>query len=194
LSPSDPVGIARALEVNRDASVGHLTTRFALSDTDIAELEDNAAAFVPKLAARVMHETQVSMMKFLGQAVPGMIKQFQNVSTANNEAETKFFTAHKALGLDSTNQQHRATAFRMASLYRQSNPDMPMEQLISEVGPIVAAALKLPTVPAQPGGRQSVPGAPRAAQPFRPAVNGGGGAPPTAEPENEWAGLGREYD
>jgi hypothetical protein len=198
LSPSDPLGIATALEQNRDASIAHLAqSRFALSQEDIAELEDNAATFVPKMMARVHHEAQVSMMKFLAQAVPGMMKQFNTVTTANNAAEDQFFTAHKQLGLDKGNAAHRKAAFRIASIYRQANPDMPMEQLIADVGPMVAMSLKLPTVPGQ------VPGAPATQQPapgtqrptgFRPAVNGGGGAPPVAEPENEWAGMGREFD
>lgn len=196
LSPSEPLGIAAALEANRDAAIAHLAeTRFALTPDDVAELEDNAAAFVPKMMARVLHESQVSMMKFLAQSVPGMVKQFNTVSKANNDAETQFFIAHKALGLDPANQQHRQAAFRMASLYRQSNPDMPMAQLMAEVGPIVAASLKLPLVPGQAVPGQTItPVMPRAAAPFRPAVNGGGGAPPTPEPENEWAGMGQTYD
>ena len=194
LSPSDPLGIATALEQHRDTSIAHLAqTRFALSQEDIAELEDNAAAFVPKMMARVHHEAQVSMMKFLAQAVPGMVKQFNTVSTANNEAEDQFFGAHKALGLDKANKEHRAAAFRIAKIYRQANPDMPMEQLIADVGPMVAMSLKLPMVP-------QVPGAPPQPAPagrptgFRPAVHGGGGASPNAEPANEWAGIGQDFD
>lgn len=200
LSPSDPLGIATALEANRDASLAHLAqTRFALSQEDIAELEDNAAAFVPKMMARVLHESQVSMMKFLAQSVPGMMKQFSTVQTANNQAEDQFFAAHQALGLDKANAEHRKTAFRIASIYRKSNPDMPMEQLIADVGPMVAMSLKMPLVP----GAAPVPGSPtRTPQPapaakptgFRPAVNGGGGASPATEAANEWAGMGEEYD
>ena len=198
LSPSDPLGIATALEANRDVSIAHLAqNRFALSQEDIAELEDNAAAFVPKMMARVHHEAQVSMMKFLAQSVPGMIKQFQTVTNANTEAEDQFFEANKALGLNKTNKDHRQAAFALAKIYRQANPDMPMEQLISDVGLMVAAKLKLPMVP-QAQGAPAIPGSPQpvAGRPtgFRPAVNGGGGASPNPEPENEWGGLGRDFE
>lgn len=199
LSPSDPLGIATALEQHRDTSIAHLAqTRFALSQEDIAELEDNAAAFVPKMMARVHHEAQVSMMKFLAQAVPGMMQQFNTVTKANTAAEDQFFDAHKALGLDKTNKEHRAAAFRMAKLYRQSHPQMPLEQLIAEVGPIVAMSLKLSPVPGgqPPGGvaanlQPQPTGRPVA---FRPAVNGGGGVNPNPAPANEWSGMGGTYD
>lgn len=199
LSPADPVGIATALEANRDAAIAHLAqTRFALSQEDIAELEDNAAVFVPKMMARVLHESQVSMMKFLAQSVPGMMQKFQTVTTANTAAEDQFFATHKNLGLDKSNMEHRKAAFRIASIYRKANPDIPLEQLMADVGPMVALSLKLPLVPGaqvpgQPSGNlQPAP----TARPtgFRPAVNGGGGAPPVPEAGNEWSGLGQEFD
>jgi hypothetical protein len=192
LSASDPVAIATAIEANRDAVMAHLaTTKFALSESELAELESDASAAVPKLLAKVFMESQISMQKFLAQAVPGMVKNYQTVTTANNAAETKFFEAHKALGLDSKNPQHKAAAARIASIYRQSNPSIPLDQLIQEVGPMVAAAVRANAAPVSP---QTPPGAPRGGTPFRPAVNGGGGAPPTPVDENPWAGLGQTFD
>lgn len=193
LSPSDPAGIASALEANRDAAIAHLaTSKFALTPEDIQELETDAAAFVPKMMGRVMHEAQVSMMKFLAQAVPGMVKQFNTVQTANSAAEDKFFSVNQGLGLDKANQKHREAAFRIAKIYRQANPDMPLEQLISEVGPMVAMAVKAQAAPAA----QAVPGSPAAPRvtPFRPAVNGGGGVTATPAEANPWMGLGQNYD
>lgn len=196
LSPSDPVGIAEAMHANRNEVISALAQdRFALSQEDLAEFETDIATAIPKFAARVMLESQISMMKFLSQAVPGMIQRHGNVSKANNEAESEFFETHKSLGLDSKNDDHRQLAFRMASLYRQANPNMPMKQLIAEVGPMVAASL-------QANGKLTVPVAtpaapvaqPRGGTPFRPAVNGGGGASPAPAQQSEWAGLGANYD
>jgi hypothetical protein len=193
------MGIATALEQHRDTSIAHLAaTRFALSNEDIAELNEDAATFVPKMMARVHHEAQVSMMKFLAQAVPGMMQQFNTVTKANTKAEDQFFAAHEALGLKKDDPQHRAAAFRMAKLYRQAHPDMPLDQLISEVGPIVAMSLKLSPVPG--GSPPAVPGASPQPVPtgrptgFRPAVNGGGGVNPAPAAANEWAGMGETYD
>lgn len=188
LSPSDPVGVATALEQNRDAVIEHLAqTRFALTEADIAELESNAAAAVPKLLARAMYETQTTMYKFLAQAVPGMIQRHQTVSKANSDAETKFFDAHKVLGLKMDDAKHREVAMRMASVYRQTNPGLTLEQLIADVGPMVAMALKLSPIPNQPTpSRPNMPG-------FRPAVGGGGASPAPAE-ANEWMGLGGQFD
>jgi hypothetical protein len=137
------------------------------------------------------------MMKFLAQAVPGMVKQLQTVTTANTEAEDQFFEANKQLGLNKADKTHRQAAFSLAKIYRQANPDMPMEQLITDVGLMVAAKLKLPMVQ-QGQGAPAIPGSPQpvAARPtgFRPAVNGGGGASPNPEPTNEWAGIGENYE
>lgn len=188
LSASDPAGIADAIEQNRDAVLAHLaSTKFAFSEDDIKDLETDVVATMPKLLARVFMEAQMSMQKFLAQSVPGMVKQYQTVSTANNAAEQKFFATHK--GLDIQNPQHRQTVVRLATLYRQANPTMPLEQLIQEVGPVAMAALQVNAPAASPTAppRGGMP-------PFRPAVNGGGGSSPVAEPQSEWAGMGANYD
>lgn len=197
LSPSDPVAIATAMEASRNDVIAHLsTTKFALSEDDIRELETDVVAAVPKMMARAFFESQVAMQKFLAQAVPGMINNYQTVTKANSDAEDKFFTSHKALGLDKNNPQHRSTAARIASIYRQANPTIPFDQLVAETGPMVAAALRLNgQVPAvAPPTTQLPPGTPRGGVAFRPAVNGGGGALPVAEPENPWSGLGQQFD
>ena len=192
LSPSNPVAIAEAMAANRDSVIAHLASdRFALSQEDIQELETDAATFVPKMMARVAYEAQVSMMKFLAQSVPGMVKQYNTVQKANSEAEDQFFSTHEKLGLNKSDPKHREVAFRMAKLYRQANPDMPLPQLIAEVGPIVAAAVQAQAKPAAPA-----PSAPPGFKPtpFTPAVNGGGGFTPQAAPADPWSGMGANYD
>ena len=190
LSASDPWKIAEAIEANRDMAIAHLAqSKFALSEQDIKDLDTDVTAAVPRLLARVFVESQVSMQKFLAQAVPGMMKKYNTVNSANESAEKKFFDTHKAL--DINDPKHRETTVRIASLYRQANPGIPLEQLIAEVGPMVMASLRV-NAPVQ---QQAVAApVPRGGTPFRPAVNGGGGLSPSTEPANEWAGLGRNYD
>jgi len=192
LSAADPWRIAEGLEANREAVIAHLAqSKFALSENDIKELDSDVTVAVPKLLSRVFLESQMAMQKFLAQAVPGMVKQYNQVTGANSDAEKKFFDTHKAL--DSKNPQHRETAVRIATLYRQANPGIPLEQLIQEVGPMVMASLRI-NAPAATAAQPMQAGRRPAAQGFRPAVNGGGGAPIAAEPSNEWAGLGQTYD
>jgi hypothetical protein len=172
-------------------AIAHLAqTKFALSEDDIKALDTDAASAVPRLLARVFVESQVSMQKFLAQAVPGMMKKYNTVTSANDSAEKKFFDAHKALNMN--DPKHRETTVRIASLYRQANPGIPLDQLIAEVGPMVMASLKINGTLTPVA--QGAPVGPRGGAAFRPAVNGGGGLSPTAEPPNEWAGLGRNYD
>lgn len=188
-SPSDPVGIANAIEANRDAIIEHLaTTKFALTPEEVSALETDVVTAVPRLMAKMFVESQTSMQKFLAQAMPGMMKNYNTVTRANDDAEGEFFKAHAAL--DKSNPQHRATAIRLATLYRSANPNIPLGQLIQEVGPMVIAAVGVNAGPRPANGS---PAAPRATAPFRPAV-GGGGAPPNPEPENPWAGMGQTFD
>jgi hypothetical protein len=189
-SAADPWRIAEGLEANRDAVMAHLaTSKFALTPEEVQEVETDAVAAIPKLLSRVFLESQIAMQKFLAQAVPGMVKQFNTVSGANEAAEKQFFDTHRAL--DINNPQHRATAVRIATVYRQANPNIPLKQLIAEVGPMVMAALQMnggvraPTAPVANG---------RSPLPFRPAVGGGGGVSPQPEPPNPWEGMGRHYD
>lgn len=174
-------------------------TRFAISDQELQEIETDVATALPKMMARVFIEGQMAMQRFLAQSVPGMISRHTKVSKANDSAEEKFFTTNAALGLDRNNPTHQQTALRLAGLYRQANPQMPLEQLIAEVGPIVAAAVKAtPVAPGEkPGTVTPTPTMPVAAKasPFVPAVNGMGGASPApAMDDNPWAGLGQNFD
>jgi hypothetical protein len=193
LTAADPLGIASGIEANRDAIVAHLAqSKFALSEEDIKDLDTDVTVAVPKLLARVFLESQVSMQRFLAQAVPGMMQKYNKVTSANEGAEKKFFDSHKAL--DRNNPQHREAVVRMATVYRQANPGIPLDQLIQEVGPMVMAALRVSAVASAPPSSAARQHGGRSPPPFTPAVNGGGGLSPTTEPPNEWAGLGREYD
>jgi hypothetical protein len=173
--------------------MAHLAqTKFALSQEDVTELETDVVAAVPKIMSRVFIEAQMSMQKFLAQALPGMMKQYGSVTKANDDAEQSFFGAHK--DLDIKNPQHRATAVRIASIYRKANPSIPLEQLISEVGPMVRASLQMAAPPASAAAPPVIPGQPKGGTPFRPAVNGGGGSSPAPAEQSEWAGLGQQFD
>lgn len=194
LTASDPWRIAEGLEANRDAVIPHLAaTKFALSEEDLRELDADPGAAIPKMLARAFFESQVSMQKFLAQAVPGMIKNYNTVVKANDGAEEQFFKTHKAL--DVSNPQHREVAARIATVYRKANPGISLDQLIQEVGPMVMASLRIPqgttTAPTAPAPAAQLP---RGGTSFRPAVNGGGGAPIATEPANPWSGLGTNYD
>ena len=154
---------------------------------NVRELDADVTTAVPKLLARAFLESQIASQKFLAQAVPAMVKQYNTVTGANDDAERRFFAAHPAL--NGSDPAHKATAARIATIYRQSNPNLSLDQLIAEVGPMVMATLRIAGgTPAAPAGR------PLKAAAFKPAVNGGGGAPIAAEPANPWVGLGQEFD
>jgi hypothetical protein len=191
--------MASAMEQNAPALIEHLAqTRFALTPEEVQGLESDVITAVPKLLARVHLESHIAMQKFLAQAVPGMIQKHTQVSSANNEAENKFFETHKAtLGLDKNNVQHRQAAVRLAKMYRGMYPQAPLDQLIQDIGPMVAKAVgAVPGAP-QPQASNVPPGTVMVGgTPFRPAVNGGGGPVPQSAPatDNQWGGLGQDFD
>jgi hypothetical protein len=186
LTAAEPLRIAEGIEANRDAIIAHLAqTRFGLSEQDIKDLDTDVTVAVPKLLARVFVESQVSMQKFLAQAVPGMVQRFNRVSNANEGAEKRFFDTHK--GLDRNNPQHREAVVRMATVYRQSNPGLPLDQLIQEVGPMVMTALKIGAVAPVARAAPGVAPVHTGSQWWRWDI-------PTAEPANEWAGMGMNSD
>lgn len=194
-SAGDPLALAQSIEQHRDAAIEHLAkTRFALSEAELAELETDVTAAVPKLLSRVFLEAQVNSMKFLAQAIPQMFQQQTRVSKANGDAEKKFFESHKEL--DINNPQHKQLVAQYAIAFRQVNPQATLDEVIKQVGVMAKTALGVAAAPAAttPTAPALPPGAP-AAMPFRPAV--GSGAPPaTPVPvdNNPWSGMAGNFD
>lgn len=175
---------------NMSAAVDALAKeRFNLSEDDVREIETDVVAFIPKMFARAHVQAVTSVMKFLSQSMPEMHRNLSQATRANDEAETKFFSAVK--GLDRTNAQHRKTAMQVVKMYRGMNPDANMDQIIQVCGPMIQHAL------GNPAPQAPQPGAPSAARPVIPAFQPAVGAPPTqpgAPEADPWGGLGGQFD
>lgn len=205
LSWTEPDRIAAAMTQNRDAVIDHLAKsgRFAVTPEELQGLEEDAATTLPKIMARTFVEAHTSMMNFVAQAVPQMIQRGvqQQVRIQRNESE--FYAAWKGKGID--RNTHHEVVGRYARAYRQANPTATKQQLIASVGAMVLAELGLPLSQPNSGAPPSPPvaptngsrAAPRAVQPFTPAVGGGAGQPrqpAEAQPGDEWSGFAGEYE
>lgn len=187
LSLAEPERIGQALAANFDTLVQHLAqNQFKLSEQDLQALETDAPAHIPTLLARVYLQTQQNMYQQLGRVIPHMVSKQMQTLKRNMENEGAFYGAWPSL--DRT--KHGAIVQRAAVMYRQMNPQASREQMIKDLGPIVMQAAGVPLT-AMSNGQQppQVPQTRVPQPPFRPALPGSVGSPPSV-PDSEWAGLG----
>lgn len=194
LSPSDPDALARALIQHEAAAIEHLAeSAFKFSPEELTALDTDVIGTLPKLMAKVMVKSQQMFMKNLSQIVPAMLDRHATTTAKSKENEDAFFSAWPQL--DRT--KHSDVVARFARVYRGANPTATREQMMQDVGLMVATHLKLP-LQATPNGNgthvtPSVPAAPRVQpSPWQPAgATPGLGATPTDDP---FGYLGKHMD
>lgn len=193
--PSEPRPLREALLEHRDAMIGDLAAkRFALSKEEQEAIETDVIGNVPKIMARVYFDAVETTLSHIANHVPRMIHQHLELVRQQQEAEQAFYGSHKAL--DKT--KHHADVLRYFGLLRQGNPNAPTDELGKLVAAAVMAQHGLTAVPAEAvaaaanGGAPPVP-RPPATPSFVPA-RPGTVVRATPEPENEYMGMGRDYD
>lgn len=181
-SPADPASLARMLVENKQAAIDHLAaSTFALTSAEIEALETDAVGTIPKLLSRAVVETQAMTLQHLARSVPLMIQNYLKVSQANSENESAFYSKWPSI----KPAEHGELVKRVAQTYRQANPSIPMEQMITDVGTIVMQLAKLqPSAAAHPGNGSRPP----QSSPFVPASGGTAAAPQPVE-ETPWGIL-----
>ena len=180
-NPADPLSLARALQENEAEAIEHVArTMFALSPEDIGALEADVAGTVPKLLAKVMVRAQQQSFTLLSRFVPPMIQQHNEVLKRQIGHEDAFYKAWPSL--DKT--KHGALVQRYGAMYRQTNPDVPTEKMIQELGRMVSALAGVPIGTGAPaaattnGASPPIPKTPG----FVPAQPGAVGHSPSPEP------------
>lgn len=197
-SAGEPGRLAESMRANEGAIIEQLASRtFALSEADNQALETNAAAFIPQVMARVYFASQVNMLKQMERIIPALTGRLNKVNSANKANEDKFYQRWPDIKPD----QHGETILRLARAYRQMNPNVGLDQLIEELGPIALMTLKIQPgaapngqgthVPVQGGPARRVGTPPPS--PFRPAAAGGGGIPTGQPAADPWGGLAGNY-
>lgn len=177
--PGDFLG---QLAQHREAMVEALSERFAISEEDAELLQTQPEAVLPRMAANIMFEAISSVHKQIQEFVPAIIEQHMRVQKAQAEAENAFYSRWPALkGLDG---EKFARLSGIIKAYNTSNPQVPRERRIEEIGAIAHQVLGIPIQPVAAAPKRGATPA------FRPA-NGGlpGNAQSTAGEVDEWAGF-----
>jgi len=191
--PAEPVapGALSTQEViqRRDNFVKEVAGRYTLTQEQKDLMLTEPDKVIPQLAGRMIVDTFDMVVQTVFQQLPGIIHSMTQQQKASSSAEEAFFKRWPAL----QKPEHAAPVMRLAQAYRRLNPQMPLEQLIEEVGAAAHVALKVPydQQPAQPSA--PVPVAPNNVLPFTPAAPGGtpGHAAPLG-PRNFWDELSQE--
>lgn len=170
--PSDPMSLAGALVQNRAVVEAEVARQlFTLSPEEIDGLETNAVEMVPKLLARTYVAAQTAMLQQMGRLMPAMMERQQQQSQRYRTNEAKFYDRWKGL----SPEKHGAIVTRYATVLRQANPQLTLEQMIEQLGPLVHQVTGVPI-----GAPQTSAAHPPAA--FAPAMAGAVGHPQPVDP------------
>lgn len=178
-NPADPGSLALALRENESAAIEHVAqSMFRLSQEDIGAFEADVAGTVPRLLARVMVKSQQQMFTLLSQFVPQMIQRHNEVTKRQTGNEDKFYSAWP--GLD--REKHGELVRTYGAAYRKANPNMPLDQMVQDLGRMVSALANVPAgaLKVPPTGTNGV--RPPPSPSFVPAVAGTVGHSSAAEP------------
>lgn len=182
--PANADTIVQALENDPEGKIfSSILPAFALSNEQIAALESDAPAEVPKLLAQTYMRAVSTGIQYMKQLVPQMIMQHMNEQNLHQEAEGEFFGKFK----DLNRTAHGSDIATIAKAFSSANPNLTRSQLFDLVGASVRA-------------KHGLTGAPRSAAPTRQAVfqPAGGHAPIVSTnvvPEASiFDGLGQDFD
>lgn len=167
-----------------DAVMEQLIPQFALSTEQIAALEADAPAEVPKLLAHTYFRAVTTSLEYVKQLVPQLIAQHNRDETTHRDAEKEFFGKFKGL----SREKHGQDIVNFSRAFAQANPGITRQQLFDMVG--TAVMTRHGIVP-----QVQVPGSRVAAPAFTPAANSAPIVQQTQVQENgSFMGLGQDYD
>lgn len=178
----------------RDNWVNGLKEQYALTDEEATAYQDDPAAVLPQIAARMHANIFENTMQFLRQSVPGMVMQVQKTHETYEQNERDFYKEWPEL------EEHGNIVVNAAKMWNQQNPQGTREDFIKQVGAIAwnMAGLNLEQL-VNRGNDQPPPAATPAPvqQPsgYSPAPQGGGPAmaPPPVQ-DNPFAAMASEWE
>lgn len=170
-----PITQEQIKEFRRQVDDG-LTEFYKLSEEDAAALRDSPETVLPKLAARVHYTAVEGAVTAVLQALPQFLNNMQAQNRVVHTNEEKFYTRWPAL------RAHAADVLQVGTVWRNMNPQAPLDDWIEKVGAIVASMKGATTEPVR--------------QPSRAGASGG--APTTRQtvpvPSDFWSELAKVDD
>jgi len=149
----------------------------------IEELRTDPATALPKLAANLHYEVQLSTYNSVMQAIPEIIGTILDRRREVDTLETEFRGMYPELH---SKPEYQAAAESSIRAMRAANPQMDMREVLKRAGIMAMLTLGLP-IPGQGGAPSPTPSAPaappvRIPPPGRPAGVGASGASPMTSP------------
>jgi hypothetical protein len=193
--PADPISLARALAEpeNYQAAIEHLAaTQFRLEPKELEGLDVDPANTIPRLLAKATVFAQTQFLTQLSRVVPLMIQRQQAVSERHSSNLDRFYSAWPTLD----KSKHGQAVQDLAVRFRQMFPEVPTDQMIAQLGPMVLASLGMPIV-AQAAAKAAAPARTNGSQANRGGANAGfvPAAPGTVAqvqqvPDDPWGYMG----
>lgn len=142
---------------------------YKMTEEQVAELNENPAAYIPKAMARVYLDTISASFQQFVNYLPRMVHQVLEARETNSQQENAFFNQWPDL------KAHKDTVLRLGAAYRQSNPAASPEDFINEVGAQAMVALRMNPQLQQLADKNSGQNTDADEKPFKPAGGGPGG-------------------
>lgn len=170
---------------------------YKLTEDDVAELNENPAAYIPKMAARVYLDSISAAFQQFVTYLPRMVHQVLEAREGISVQEAAFYKEWPELAA------HKDKVLRMGAAYRKENPSASQEDFINEVGAQAMVALRLSPVKKNgAGAEEAAKTTTKENKGFKPATAGGASStPPEKKPQNpfdemasEWGSQGEELD
>lgn len=153
-----------------------LEQRYALSEEQLAELEENPGQAIPKIAARIHYQAQVAAYTGVMSQMPRIVHTMIVRERSIQQAEERFYSRWPQL------REHESHVNATLQTYRRANPKATMQDMIERAGAMAMVSLGLdPRTQEQQQQEQQAAETTTAAAPARPAGTGGSGAARTAD-------------
>lgn len=125
-----PEKIEEKLAEERKKLVAELEKRFAISEEEAEELIAEPQKVLPRFKAQLMVELYENLLRAVHTTVPAIVDSVQQYRSQADQYERAFFERWPEL----KDEKYQDALLRMATAYRQANPDASPEDFIEEVG------------------------------------------------------------
>lgn len=170
----------------RESAMAELTNLYRLTDEEAENLQVSPETELPKLAAQ-LHLNMIEALHFgLQQQLPQMIEHVTVVKQQQQQAVNTFYEVWPQL----KNEAYNETVLRTMQVYKQLNPNAPLEKVIQEGGAMAMAALRIPYQEQAPAPQQQEPIQQKA--PPAPLSPGNSTVPQSRGPVNEFEAIFEE--
>lgn len=169
----------------RQQAVAELEKRYAFSEEQAAEFEDNPTKALARMAAELQLSVYEQVVRSVMQQLPQQVQYINTTQQQTRSAEEKFFSEYQELA------PYKDQVTQVAQMWTQMNPNskLGMNERAAEIAKFAKAALGI----GQAAGQEATapPAIPTAAPARGPVVDGNYGQ---HKPSNPWEAMAMELE